>query len=214
MLGEDLWSLATATSQEGPEGVQRVCQWLRVLSCSGAEVPWDIVTDMVELVAGADVANEARLDLISTIHSNTTPTDSKAFAQLCNRQLVRLGGTLSFRPTDLELQMLRTNLLSILRAYGTSATDIAETSLKLKEPEQPVLATSTRNKQLPTPPMSTPTLVSLDPGVLHVVASLLRRKDYPAEILLDFLWLLLMRASAVENADGFLFQNCATLYDA
>lgn len=214
ILGEDLWELARATSHEGPDGVKRVCQWLRVLSCSGAEVPWETVTDMVELVAGADVANEARLDLISTIHSNTTPTDSKAFAQLCNRQLVRLGGALSFRPTDLELQMLRTNLLSILRAYGTTAADIAETSLKVPEVKHPASNTTMRNKQQPTPPMSTPALIALDPSILHVVASLLRRKDYPAEVLLDFLWLLLMRAPAVENADGFLFQNCAILYEA
>lgn len=213
VVGEGLWRLAEVTSREGPDGVKRVCQWLRVLSCSGAEVPWETVDDMVELVASADVSNEARSDLIATVYSNSTQTESKTYAQLCNRQLVRLGGALSFRPTEFELEMLRINILSILRAYGTGRADISETVLRDNE-SGPRPSTNSRNKRLSTPAPSTPTLIALDPSALHVIASLLRRKDYPAEMLLDFLWLLLTRAGSAENVDGFLFQNCGILYEA
>lgn len=44
----------------------------------------------------------------------------------------------------------------------------------------------------------------LDDTMIQAVASMLERRVYPAEMLLDSLWLLFSKAAFAENVDGFV----------
>ena len=53
---------------------------------------------------------------------------------------------------------------------------------------------------------SSPDLLAMDEGIISAIASIIEKRCYPTEILLDFLWLLFTKASLVGNIDGFVSQ--------
>jgi hypothetical protein len=52
--------------------------------------------------------------------------------------------------------------------------------------------------------------VDLQPSIVHATLELLEAA--PTEWLLDFLWLLLSRASAVTNVDGFVSRTVSSVF--
>lgn len=52
--------------------------------------------------------------------------------------------------------------------------------------------------------MSNRVTLDLNEATVLVAADLLNRGRYPAEMILDFLWLLFTRAVLVANVDGFV----------
>ncbi|KAL7420508.1 hypothetical protein Q5752_004458 [Cryptotrichosporon argae] len=208
---QDLWGLAAETSRSGPDGLDRVCRWTRVLAFSGAEVPWPTLTSLLDLQTSTRSSMDARLDLAIAIASNGAAIDGTRFAQIASHALATLTLALEQRstaaaPTPLELDVLRQSLALVLRAYGVPPEELAG-SLLANERAAPGTLRRQRavvGRQQPVP---------LDPEMVMSAANVLRLPHFPAEIMLDFFWLLFTRAHAVDNVGGFLHHMCGPMYE-
>lgn len=65
-----------------------MCKWLRVLSFSGVEVPWELVTAIIDRhdVEGASL--ESQVDIVIAVNANMTRVEPTDFAKLCCRIFV------------------------------------------------------------------------------------------------------------------------------
>nr|XP_019045323.1 hypothetical protein I302_05712 [Kwoniella bestiolae CBS 10118]OCF24253.1 hypothetical protein I302_05712 [Kwoniella bestiolae CBS 10118] len=208
----DLFSLSLSVSQSGPEGLIRVCRWLRVLSFSGVEIPWNLLTDLVELQSTTRSETDARLDLVIAVGANGMIMDPEAFAGLCAkmgkgifRDLGRGGASDS---AGNELDLIRQTMLLCLRAYGVPLEDVTQTSISSHEVQTKQPASMSKKKRAP----SGRTVFALDKEMVLSAATILDRTGVPREMVLDFLWLLFTKASMVDNVDGFIHRACSKLY--
>lgn len=207
-MKSDLWELASATSAQDVNGLQRVCQWLRVLACSGVEVPWPCIAEVLNAASTDNSSIEARSDLVTTIHVNATVIDSDQFAAMCNKLLADSVSTLISRrhvesrsmPSPDELDLLCSCMTTLLRAYGTLPEDITDTSLDTPIYRKHVSIHAKRKAHF----HGRQDKVALSEGSVLAAAELLQTADYPAEVTLDFLWLLFAKTPLAENADGFV----------
>jgi hypothetical protein len=78
----DFWALAKSTVLEGTEGIERVSRWMRVLGCSGVDIPWESLASLSDLQASSPVKMESQMDLAVAIGAATHATSSVAFANL------------------------------------------------------------------------------------------------------------------------------------
>lgn len=205
----DLWTLANETSRDDANGLQRVCRWLRVLACSGVEVPWESITALMDLDSLARLNDTARFDLVVASSANTTPIALEAHAELVSRVFANIVSSIDERhsdpsapapePSKQEVDMLRTGMLSLLRAYEVTSEDIADSALQAQSAARNMASLVKKKSNMPLRTR----LIPLDTDAVLAAAKLLRRKDYPAETTLDFVWLLL-KAPAADNPDGFV----------
>nr|XP_018262073.1 uncharacterized protein I303_05088 [Kwoniella dejecticola CBS 10117]OBR84231.1 hypothetical protein I303_05088 [Kwoniella dejecticola CBS 10117] len=210
----DLFSLSRSVSQTGPEGLIRVCRWLRVLSFSGVDIPWELLMDMVELQSTSSTRNEvyARLDLVIAIGANGMPLDPEVFAGLCGKMTTGIfrdmanGGEAPLAENGLDL--IRQCMLLCLRAYGVPTEEVVQTTLNNGELQTKQPASMSKRRRA----VSGRANLSLDKEMVLSAASILQRTDVPCEMILDFLWLLFTRAMLVDNIDGFIHRACSKLY--
>ncbi|OCF37304.1 hypothetical protein I316_01213 [Kwoniella heveanensis BCC8398] len=209
----DIFALSLSVSQEGPEGLTRACRWMRVLSFSGVEVPWTVLIDLVDLQATTRSSTDARGDLVIAVGANGAPIDAEGFARLCDRigrgvfkETGRSGGDAL---SQIELDLVRQTMLLLLRAYGVAVDDVAHTSLNTGGLQAKQPASMSKRRRV----TSTWTTFALGSDMVLLAASILERTSYPAEQVLDFLWLLFSKASMVENVDGFIHQSSAKLFE-
>ncbi|WVF68781.1 hypothetical protein IAT40_003553 [Kwoniella sp. CBS 6097] len=209
----DIFALSLSVSQEGPEGLTRACRWMRVLSFSGVEVPWTVLINLVDLQATTRSGTDARGDLVIAIGANGAQIDPEGFARLCDRigrgvftEMGRGGGdTLS----QIELDLVRQTMLLLLRAYGVALDDVAQTSLNTGELHTKQPASLSKRRRVTASRAS----FALASDMVLSAASILERTSFPAEKVLDFLWLLFTKASMVENIDGFIHQSSTKLFE-
>ncbi|CAK9780474.1 hypothetical protein CC85DRAFT_283464 [Cutaneotrichosporon oleaginosum] len=214
----DLWTLANETSRDDVQGLQRVCRWLRVLACSGVEVPWESLTALMDLDSLAQIGEESRSDLVLAAGVNSAPIAHDAHAELLSRLFANVVESLHKQqrddigdeiqaPSDIELDMLRTGMVAILRAYEVKVSDI-ETSALHNESTAKQLMINSKKKNIPLRTRPIP----LDADAVLAAARLLGHRQYPAEPMLDFIWLLI-KAPAADNPVGFLHHICSELYE-
>jgi hypothetical protein len=211
--------LANETSRDDIDGLKRVCRWLRVLSCSGVEVPWESLTALLDLDSLAQLSHEARFDLVLAASVNSTPIAHDAHAQLVSRLFANVVASIEerrrdsiasggFGPTEEEIDMLRTAMVAILRAYDVKADHIEASALYTESTARQLqVHGKKRNMPLRTRP------IPLDADAVLAAAKLLKRNEYPAEPMLDFIWLLL-KAPAADNPVGFVSKECSPSADA
>lgn len=212
---EGFWSLARATMALGVAGHQRVCRWVRVLASSGITIPWDILSGLVDTQTSLSVSLKAKLELVIALSSSTEQIEIShgRFADVCAQQLMNVTSELigqSLRqPTEDEKDLLRRALLLILRAYGVSDNDIAESALGIGYVASATSPGSlAKKRRVTTDPLGA---LSLDEDVVRSVAAILRLGMYPPAQLLDFFWLMFSKVSLVANVDGFIFAICSSL---
>lgn len=186
-----------------------MCRWLRVLACSGVDVPWESLTALLDLNNLGQLSDDARLDLVLAASVNSTPIAHDAHAELISRLFANVVASIEERqrdniasgalaPKDEEIDMLRTGMIAILRAYEVKAGDVATSALHNESTERQLLAHGKKkNMPLRTRP------IPLEADAVLAAAKLLRREEYPAEMMLDFIWLLL-KAPAADNPIGFV----------
>ncbi|BEJ14085.1 hypothetical protein CspHIS471_0312590 [Cutaneotrichosporon sp. HIS471] len=212
----DLWTLANETSRDDIHGLQRVCRWLRVLACSGVDVPWESLTAVVDIDNLNQLNDEARFDIVLAASVNSTPIAHDAHAEFLSRLFANVVASIedlqsdsvasgNTGPSEEEIDMLRTGMVAILRAYEVKTEDITASALHNEN-------TAKRHIKKKNMPVRTRT-IPLEADAVLAAASLLRRKEYPAEMMLDFLWLLL-KAPAADNPVGFLHHICSELYES
>ncbi|OCF56840.1 hypothetical protein L486_05695 [Kwoniella mangroviensis CBS 10435] len=207
----DLFSLSLSVSQSGPEGLIRVCRWLRVLSFSGVEIPWNVLIDLVELQSTTQSEVDARLDLVIAVGANGMIMDPEAFAGLCAKVGKGIFTDMGGQGTEycaFRLDLIRQCMVLCLRVYGVPLDDVARTSLNSGELHTKQPASMSKKKRAP----SGRTVFSLDKEMVSSAALILDRPNFPREMLLDFLWLLFTKASMVDNVDGFIHRACSKLY--
>lgn len=94
----DIFSLSLSTAQADPADLARVCRWMRVLSYSGVEIPWELLLSLIDLQARSPaftfdgsvggVSAEAKLDLVIAVNSNRAVIEPQTFANACSRLAV------------------------------------------------------------------------------------------------------------------------------
>ncbi|WWC96533.1 hypothetical protein V866_003401 [Kwoniella sp. B9012] len=208
----DLFSLSLSVSQSGPEGLIRVCRWLRVLSFSGVEIPWNVLIDLVELQSTTQSEVDARLDLVIAVGANGMTMDPADFAGLCakvGKGIFRdMGKVVDTSLAHNELDLIRQSMLLCLRAYGVPLDDVAQTSLNSGELHTKQPASMSKKKRTPSGRIVFP----LDKEMVLSAASVLDRAGFPREMVLDFLWLIFTKASMVDNVDEFIHRASSKLY--
>lgn len=94
----DIFALSLSTAQADPADLARVCRWMRVLSYSGVEIPWELLLSLIDLQARSPaftfdgsvrgVSAEAKLDLVIAVNSNRAMIEPQTFANACSRLAV------------------------------------------------------------------------------------------------------------------------------
>lgn len=94
----DIFALSLSTAQADPADLARVCRWMRVLSYSGVEIPWELLLSLIDLQARSPaftfdgnvsgVSAEAKLDLVIAVNSNRAVIEPQTFANACSRLAV------------------------------------------------------------------------------------------------------------------------------
>lgn len=210
----NLWEQAQATSVDDAGGLQRVCRWLRVMACSGAEVPWIALKELLDL-SGMDAATEdVYSDLVTAIDTNVTAIDPEDFASFCNAVLTRVimsaveiqsPSTEAVPPKQIHTELLSKCMTMLLRSYGTSTADIETTALNTAGFAKQAEGYAKRKPHF----LTRPAKISLSLDAVIAAADLLRHPQYPPEVTLDFLHLLFAKTPLADNVDGFV---CACLY--
>ncbi|OXG10991.1 hypothetical protein C366_06495 [Cryptococcus neoformans Tu401-1] len=217
----DIFGLSLSTAQAGPADLARVCRWMRVLSYSGVEIPWELLMSLVDLQAGSPAftfdgivggaSAEAKLDLVIAINSNRAVIEPQTFASACSRLAVGvfcdMGKHEKMEP--LELELVKRTMLLILQAYGVPVDEVAETPLGVGMPSTGQPPTITKKRQSPIVNVRFP----LNADMVVGAATLLERTSCPDEMVLDFLWLLSTKAGMVDDPVGFLHHTCSKLYE-
>jgi len=104
----------------------QVCLWMRVLTASGVEVPWEMMSHLIEN-SGADwPALEAIVDLIHASESNTAPIPAESYAALCCQLFGLFCSAVDNVDSDKGCQeeIARHALCLLLKAYDVSLDDI------------------------------------------------------------------------------------------
>ncbi|WWD18729.1 hypothetical protein CI109_103183 [Kwoniella shandongensis] len=209
----DVFALSRSTSQDGPEGLSRVCRWMKVLSFSGVEIPWPLLFDLIELQATMRTSVEARLDLVIAVNANGQVIDAAGFADVSAKLAGGVFRDMALSGEEimgqLELDLVRQSMLLILWAYGVSLDDVALSSLNTSDVQAKQPASLSKRRRM----TSTRNQVPLDIGMVLAAARLLDKTTFPVEMVLDFLWLLFAKATIVDNVDGFIHHTCPQIYE-
>jgi hypothetical protein len=81
----DIWDLVRQNVEEGSDSIRRVCKWLRVLSYSGVEIPWTLLSEITASNGTQNLSNDSRLDLVIAVDANSAAIAPSEFARLCCR---------------------------------------------------------------------------------------------------------------------------------
>nr|XP_019013028.1 uncharacterized protein I206_02525 [Kwoniella pini CBS 10737]OCF51809.1 hypothetical protein I206_02525 [Kwoniella pini CBS 10737] len=205
----DLFSLSLSVSQTGPEGLIRVCRWLRVLSFSGVDVPWELLMDLVELQSTTRNEIDARLDLVIAIGANSTSLNPEAFAGLCAKMSNGIFQDIAeSKDVPGRLDLIRQFMLLCLRAYGVPIEEVSQTAFSNGDLQTKQPASMSKKRRA----VSGRANLSLEKEMILSAATMLDCTDVPCELILDFLWLLFTRAMMVDKVDGFINRACSRLY--
>lgn len=216
----DIFAISLSTAQANPADLARVCRWMRVLSYSGVEIPWELLLPLVDLQARSPAftcddsaygaSAEAKLDLVIAINSNRAVIEPQTFASTCSQLAIGVFSDVGKdgKMEPLELELLKRTMLLILQAYGVPVDEIAETTLDvgMSSTGQPPI--TVKKHQNPIPNVRFP----LNADMVVGAATLLERSSCPTEMVLDFLWLLSAKASMVDDPVGFLHHTCPKIY--
>jgi len=228
----DVWALSEVTISEGSVGLRRACRWMRVLSFSGAEVPWPILTRLIERQTSNTSSREASLDLVIAVNTNGAPIDSERFAALCCQMFLNVTVGIGVHPFEDQLSseeqvslLSETLTLEALRCFAKacylSSRRTARhwtTSLQPLCRQKKSWLTSLLGEIVQTLVGSdeygslskrrrvtgTQNLLALDERMVLAAASLLDKPIYPTKMVLDFFWLLFSKAALVGNVNGFV----------
>lgn len=85
---QGIWQFAQMTMTEGQEGIARVCKWLRVLAFSGVEIPWAMLTAIIDTSTHSHRNLDSTLDLVIAVNANAAWIDPTDFAKLCCKMFV------------------------------------------------------------------------------------------------------------------------------
>jgi len=104
----------------------QVCLWMRVLTVSGVEVPWEMMSHLIENIGSDRPALEAIADLIHASESNTATIPAESYAVLCCQLFGLFCSALDSVDSDKGGQggVVRHALCLLLKAYGVSLEDI------------------------------------------------------------------------------------------
>jgi len=104
----------------------QVCLWMRVLTASGVEVPWEMMSHLIENIGSDRPALEAIADLIHASESNTATIPAESYAALCCQLFGLFCSPLDDMDPDEAGQEgnARHALCLLLKAYGVSLDDI------------------------------------------------------------------------------------------
>ncbi|WVO14301.1 hypothetical protein L204_101933 [Cryptococcus depauperatus] len=216
----DIMSSSLVASLESMVDFTRVCRWMRVLSFSGVEIPWEALLALVDQQATGNLStrdksysvSEAKLDLVIAVGANCTPIEASKFIALCARVGTGIFTDISNNPdnlTDMDLDVVQRAMLLILQAYGVTVDDIIDTSFGSKGVEVEQTPSTIKKRQT----VVTQARVQLDADMVLTAARLLEKDGCPCEIILDFLWLLSAKAAMVDDLNGSLYQISPILYN-
>lgn len=152
--------------------------------------------------------DEVLFDLVVAIDTNVAPVDGDELASLSNRTfeaLAKIVGRRQEPPSQEFIQVIRTSMLGILKAYGAVSDYVAMTSLHSGGDIVKTLPPQSRRKQSAT--LAKIILLPLSADAVRAAAGILQNPQFPAEMVLDFLWILFVRSPGAENPDGFLHKN-------
>lgn len=180
------------------------------MACSGVEVPWLALEGLMDISVLDNTSDEARFDLVTAIHVNASAMDPVDYASLCNAVLTRMISTvvsqdssLSIRPSQRDQEILITCMTMVLRAYGTLPEEIEKTTLNTANYRKQAVIHVKRKPHF----LARQVLIPLSMDTVISAANLLAKSEYPAEMTLDFLWLLFAKTPMADNVDGFVSQT-------
>jgi hypothetical protein len=125
----DIWSHARTVSHE-PDGLAKVCLWLRILTFSGVEVPWEMISHAIESVKCGVIPLEAVDDLLHAVGNNTTSIPAERLAELSCEMFCHLCSVSNKdKAQDSETMTIKSNsirhgLVLVLKAHGVPIEEI------------------------------------------------------------------------------------------
>jgi hypothetical protein len=219
----DIWSHARSISTE-PEGLERVCLWMRVFTISGVEVPWEMMSHIIGTIGSGSHTLEAIIDLIHAIGNNTASIPAESYAELCCEVFGQFCLALDLNDhgtLELRRESVPTALRLLLKAYGVSQDDLYSSPLGLGATkiqgslkyvhhlENQLTTSESKRKRL------TLALRQFDLSAQTVLqaAGLLKTPDLSSGQVLEFLWLLSTKATLAANVDSFVcLCHCVTTF--
>ncbi|ODN74054.1 hypothetical protein L202_07524 [Cryptococcus amylolentus CBS 6039] len=209
----DIFALSASTTMSNASDFARVCRWMRVLSFSGAEIPWELLQVLIDqqVEFGVDVPPEASLDVVIAVSANGAPLEPKTFAGLCSIMATTVFDNIGPGPgalNRLEFELIKRTMVLVLKAYGVISEDVSDTVLggtgqQMKQSMSMGKRRGTKFSFVRFP---------LDARMTLAAANLLERTTCPCEIVLDFIWLLSTKAINVDDPVGFLHHTCERFY--
>ncbi|WVQ73477.1 hypothetical protein IAR50_003049 [Cryptococcus sp. DSM 104548] len=209
----DIFALSASTTMSVPSDFARVCRWMRVLSFSGAEVPWELLQVLIDQQTefGMDVPPEASLDLVIAVGANGAPLEPRIFAGLCAKMATTVFNNVGPGLGGLdrsEFELIKRTMILVLKAYGVVSEDVTDTILGgAGQQMKQSLGTGKRRGTV-----FSFVRFPLDARMTFAAANLLERTTCPCEVVLDFIWLLSAKAANVDDPVGFLHHTCERLY--
>lgn len=97
------------------------------------QVPWEVLSHVVDLVKSHTLGLDAVSDLVSAVGSNTASIPAESYAELCcdmfGHLCLAIEHDIVGHELDLAESSVRQGLLLVLKAYGVSPDEIKSTSL-------------------------------------------------------------------------------------
>jgi len=98
-----------------------VCLWMRVLTISGVEVPWEMIS---HITGSKSPSLDAIVDLVHAVGSNKAAIPAESYAELCCEVFGQFCSALDTADT-IPGHSIEHALQLILKAYGVLPEDIA-----------------------------------------------------------------------------------------
>ncbi|EIW67516.1 hypothetical protein TREMEDRAFT_64098 [Tremella mesenterica DSM 1558] len=142
---QGIWGvISDVIKQDG--GEDRVCRWLRVLAVSNVGIPWETLTDLIDLSSKLSIGTDllrststvkdtskrslslsAKMDLVVTINLNPKPLDSKELLSFLSKTFLAFSTSLSDhcqpKSADLNTRTTHTNSTEYIDPSNPNTTD-------------------------------------------------------------------------------------------
>jgi hypothetical protein len=102
------------------------------MAVSEVEIPWEVMSYLVDLVKTSDTSLPTLHNLLVATTQNTTHLSPDRFAEICSdllQHLVRSIVDLGTGPSAIKHDVFLQGLRMLLKAYGVPVEDVAATSL-------------------------------------------------------------------------------------
>ncbi|RXK35793.1 hypothetical protein M231_06931 [Tremella mesenterica] len=233
---QGIWGvISDVIKQDG--GEDRVCRWLRVLAVSNVGIPWETLTDLIDLSSKLSIGTDllrststvkdtskrslslsAKMDLVVTINLNPKPLDSKELLTTHTNSTEYIDpsnpNTTDFNSPAYDRSIEPLNIIQETDLLHLLFLGILKPYVSSENITNTSLISSELSRKhliMLSKRRQIITSSSLNPQIIQVCAKLLDLKRHDTEIILDFLWLILTKSSMMD-LEGYVHKYCGMIY--